>query len=308
MPEIKNLTIICPFLNEEHNLENFYYRLKKTLTNINTKIKYQIVFINDGSTDGSANIINTIKKNDKTLHLINFTKNFGQQKAILAGLENFNSDFYLTLDTDLQVPPEIIIDLINNIYSSHYQVVQAISTNINYEGAIKKKISLLFYKVLSFLSENSLKNSSSDYWIITKKIRDLIINDMTAHNFIRGFVNSTGYETLRIEFTKQVRIKGKSKYNLFKQIELGLNGIYLNFSKMYVFVFLLSLIIFLFGFIYFVWILISYFKGNTVPGWTSLALMLTIISTIIIITNSIIIFFLQKIISIVSKQKKYIIK
>jgi len=304
----KSVTIICPFLNEEKNLENFYKQLKKTLSNINTTIKYQIAFIDDGSVDSSAKIISNIKKIDETVNLISFTKNFGHQKAILAGLENFNSDYYITLDTDLQMPTELVIDMLEKIQSSGSQVVHCIGNNTNYEGKIKKVLSILFYKFYSYFSESKMPKNTSDFWIITKKIRDLVINDKIAHNFIRGFIYSTGYEILKIEFSKLKRTEGISKYNLLKQIELGLNGIYLNFKKIYIYIFLFALLIFLFGLIYFIWILISYYNGNNVAGWTSMAIIIIIMGTILVITNSIIIFFLQKITSIVSKEKKYIIK
>jgi dolichol-phosphate mannosyltransferase len=303
----KTITIICPFLNEEKNLEIFYTRLKNTLSNIDKLIEYKIAFINDGSTDKSEDIINKIKKKDEVVSLINFTKNFGHQNAILAGLENFDSDYYITLDTDLQMPTEIIVDMVKNIQSNNYQIVFCSPTNFDYEKKFKKILSFLFYKLFSFLTDFKIENTS-DYWIITKKIRDLIINNSLSQSFIRGFIHSTGHKKLLINYTKAKRIEGKSKYYLLKQIELGLNGIYINFKKIYVYVFLFALFFFIFGLIYFIWIWISYFKGSVISGWTSLALILTITGTIIVITNSIIIFFLQKIISIVSKEKKYIIE
>jgi dolichol-phosphate mannosyltransferase len=307
MLEKNTITIICPFLNEEKNLEVFYKRLKSTLSNIDKLIEYKIAFINDGSTDKSEDIINEIKKKDETVSLINFTKNFGHQNAILAGLENFESDYYISLDTDLQMPTEIIVDMVKNIQSNNYQIVSCSSTNLDYEKKFKKILSLLFYKFFSFLADFKLENAA-DYWIITKKIRDLIINNSLSQSFIRGFIHSTGHKKLTINYTKAKRIEGKSKYHLLKQIELGLNGIYLNSKKLYIYVFFLALLIFTFGVIYFIWIWISYFKGSVVSGWTSLALILTVVGTIIVITNSIIIFFLQKIISILNKEKKYIIR
>jgi dolichol-phosphate mannosyltransferase len=233
MSETKNVTIICPFLNEEENLNNFYNQLRKTLANINANIKYQIAFINDGSTDNSANIINNIKKNDETINLINFTKNFGHQKAILAGLENFNSDYYITLDTDLQMPTELIIDMVKKIQLNNNQIVHCICTNANYEGKMKKTLSMLFYKFFCFFSESNMPKNASDYWIITKKIRDLIINDKIAHNFIRSFIYSTGYEVSKIEFIKQIK-PGLNLYSFeykpkFKNHPLGGHARYIGY-------------------------------------------------------------------------------
>lgn len=303
----KTITIICPFFNEEKNLEVFYKRLKSTLSNIDKLIECKIAFINDGSSDKSEEIINEIKKKDEVVSLVNFTKNFGHQNAILAGLENFESDYYITLDTDLQMPTEIIVDMVKNVQSNNYQIVYCSPKNLEYEKKFKKILSILFYKFFSLIADFKIENAS-DYWIITKKIRDLIINNNLSQNFIRGFIHSTGHKKLLINYTKERRIEGKSKYDLLKQIELGLSGIYLYFNKIYVYIFLLAFLIFMLGVIYFIWIWISYFKGSVISGWTSLALILTVVGTIIIVTNSIIIFFLQKIVSIVSKEKKYIIR
>jgi len=307
MLEKKSITIICPFLNEEKNLEVFYNRLKRTLSNIDKLIECKIAFINDGSTDKSEDVINEIKKKDELVSLINFTKNFGHQNAIFAGLENFESDYYITLDTDLQMPSEIIIEMVKNIQSNNYQIVFCSPKNLDYEKKLKKILSFLFYKFFSLIAGFKIENAS-DFWIITKKMRDLIINNNLSQNFIRGFIHSTGHKKLLINYTKERRIEGKSKYYLLKQIELGLNGIYLNSKKLYIYVFFLALLIFIFGVIYFIWIWVSYFKGSVISGWTSLALILTVVGTIIVITNSIIIFFLQKIISILNKEKKYIIR
>ena len=148
----KKINIISPIFNEEHNINKFYQKLKIVSDKIQDKYEITLILVDDGSKDNSAEIIRKLVNEEKNIKGLFFTKNFGHQAAIFAGLREFDADYYAVLDADLQHNPELIELMIQNLESNKCEIIQMKKQNVNYEGLIQRYISRLFYYVFSKLT------------------------------------------------------------------------------------------------------------------------------------------------------------
>lgn len=305
---LKKITVICPVYNEEENID---YLIKKFL-NLHEKIKkkYNIrfLFIDDGSVDNTKKLIEKYSLYKKHIRVLSFTKNFGYSNAICAGLENSRSDFYVCIDGDLQKNPNLIIKMLSEIETKKYDVIHMCNKRTNYESFLKKKISTLFYFLFRKITGINLKKGANDFWLITKTVRDEIISNKFSTYFIRGFFKYYNFRTKFIEYELIKRNKGKSKFNIFKQLELGLTGIFLYFKNIYLIIFVSSFVLFLLLIFYLIFQIYNYFTGNTAQGWTSIISLVTILGIAQLFLNSILLFLSHKILSIVGNNPKYILK
>ena len=207
---IKKLNIISPVYNEEGNIENFKNSLQKIIDKIKDKYDTKIIFINDGSTDNSKNILMKLKKTFGNIEILNFTKNFGHQSAILAGLKEFKADLYLVMDTDMQHDPNLIEVMLHNLEKSNSQIVQMSKDYSDYEPIFKRTFSKFFYFLFSKITKINIDPGSSDFFLISNKVREELINSKISHNFIRGFIHWTGFKKFQLNFLRKKR-KGKIK-------------------------------------------------------------------------------------------------
>ena len=304
---MKNVNIILPVFNESKNLKNFSDTLDSELDKI-PNYTFTKIFVNDGSSDDSKNKINNIINQSKHKNLmISFTKNFGHQNAIKAGLSNLDGNYFIIMDTDLQHDPSLINVMIKNIINSDLDIVQMKKNYGKYESFFKRLLSSFFYKIFKYLTEIDIQKGSSDFYIISKRVRDQIINSNFSSNFIRGFIHWSGYNKMFLEYTPKKRLHGKSSYNILKQLELGLTGLYYYTTKVYLFTFILSLLFFVASIAYITYIIYQYFTGNIIPGWSELAILNLFFGSTILLLISIILFLITKIFTIIANKPDYII-
>ena len=245
-------SIIIPVFNEEDNLDIIY---KNILQNCD-KYNFKILFVDDGSKDKSLDIIKKISSNDDRVEYISFSKNFGQQIAIFAGLENASGDFVVTMDADMQHPPKIIEAMINK-YKEGFDIVQTIKTeqmNISFH---QKFLKSLFYYIFNKISEINLPSHSSDFRLISRLALNYVNKYQEKEKFLRGIIQNIGFNYCEIKYDVGKRDKGQavSVYKLFK---LALSGIY-SFSS-------IPLIIpFFIGIILFILLILIILFTNSIP-------------------------------------------
>ena len=303
-----SFTIVLPVYNETKNLKIFNETLDSELVRLKD-YNFKKIYINDGSKDDSKKtILDFLKKSKIDGSLVSFTKNFGHQNAIIAGLKNVESDFYIIMDTDLQHDPSLINLMINNIISSKIDIVQMKKKYGKYEGVFKRILSSTFYRIFKKLTDIDLKKGSSDFYLISKRVRDQIINSNFSSNFIRGFIHWAGYNKIFLDYLPNKRRQGKSSYNFFKQLELALTGLYYYTTKVYLFTFILALFFFGASIIYILYIIYQYMIGNIIPGWSELAILNLFFGSTLLLLMSIVLFLITKIFTIVSKKPDYIIE
>ena len=240
----KSICIVSAFYNEEENLAKFIKNLEITRSKL-IKMGYSVnlTLVNDGSTDQSINIVKKKNSSKKFIKLINLNKNYGQQIAIYVALKNEKADFYGALDSDCQQDSNLFIKMINRLKSNKLELLQMKKKYGNYEGVVKKFLSKFFYYIFSHLANIDIKPGSSDFYLFTNKVRNKIISSNISKFFLRGFIHWNNFRKEYLEYTPAKRPKGKSKYNVYKQLDFALTAMYLYGTKLFIkiFIFLLFL-------------------------------------------------------------------
>ena len=222
----KLITIVVPDYDEESNIEYFYNSLKKVISN---KENYEILFINDGSSDNTLNEIKKIGKKDKRVKFINFSRNFGKESALTAGIEFANGDCLIPIDADLQDPPHLINKLVEN-WKKGYDVVLAKRINRASDSSLKRVTAYIFYKFFNMLSETQIPENVGDFRLIDRKVIDALKKLPETNRFMKGLFAWIGFKTTVIEYERPARKKGLTKFTAFSLVKLALAGL-ISFSS-----------------------------------------------------------------------------
>ena len=272
---MKKLSVIVPMYCEEAVIGECY----KRLTNIMKKIdnyNYEIIVVNDGSKDNTLEILEEIAQKDKNVKVISFSRNFGHQAAVTAGLKNVTGDAVVIIDADLQDPPELICDMIK-LWEQGYEVIYGKRKIRKGESVFKLLTAKMFYKTLNILSDVEIPKDTGDFRLVDRKVVDTI-NQMPEHNkFLRGLFSWVGYKQVPFEYERQERYAGKTKYPLRKMIKLASDGIISFSTKPLKLVGTLGIISIVISILILIYALLSYaFKLNNLsPGWTSIMVAIT---------------------------------
>ena len=220
---MKYLSVVISVYNEEEALLPFYNELSKVLLEIEKEA--EIIFVNDGSQDKSFEILKSIAKNDNRLMVINFSRNFGHEAAMIAGIDYSKGKNIVCLDADLQHPPHYIIDMLKKMEEGS-DIVNMVRTDREDGGIMKKITSNLFYWMTNKMLKAHLEPNASDFFMISSKVADQLKNNYRERaRFLRGFIQIIGFNRTSIEFAAPKRVAGESKYSLFKLISLSLQAV-----------------------------------------------------------------------------------
>lgn len=257
------LSIILPVFDEEKNIVPLYDEIKKYLSPTN-----ELIFIDDGSTDNTFLEIQQLSNANNNIKCISLSRNFGHQNALMAGLQHAKGDYIITMDGDLQHPPALIPVMIEKLKEG-YDIVITKRTKTNNTGALKIIFSKVFYRFINSISDTHIEPNASDFRAFNKKVLSNILLFKERELFLRGIFSWIGFRTATVDFEAPERRFGKTKYSFGKMTRLALKGITsFSFKPLRVAIFIgsiISLVAFAFG----IFALVSYYKGNTVPGWAS---------------------------------------
>ncbi len=225
----KKISIIVSVYNEEEVLFEFYRETIKVLLLIENP--YEIIFVNDGSVDGSRGILFNIAKDDENVRVVHFSRNFGHEAAMIAGIDNASGDYLICMDADLQHPPTLLPEMVRK-FESGYDIINMVRTVNKSAGIIKNITSSMFYKVINRLSDIHLVINASDFFGISKRVADVLrSNYREKTRFLRGYVQNVGFNTTNIEYEAGKRFAGKSKYSIKKLFRFSMNTI-MTFSNL----------------------------------------------------------------------------
>jgi polyisoprenyl-phosphate glycosyltransferase len=217
------ISIVVPMYFEEEVAQECYNRIKDVMDD--NKINYEIIFVNDGSTDTTIDILTNISKSDQRAKVVNFARNFGHQNAVTAGIDYANGDAIVIIDADLQDPPELIPTLIDK-WKEGYEVVYAKRKDRKGETIFKLITAKAFYRFLNYMSDIDIPKDTGDFRIIDRKVAD-VFRKMTERNrFIRGMISWVGFRQTYIEYERDERFAGETKYPLKKMIKFASDGIF----------------------------------------------------------------------------------
>jgi dolichol-phosphate mannosyltransferase len=300
------LSIVIPVFNEEKNLPSLYTRLKQALEAIPGQ--HELIFVNDGSSDGSLQHIRQLADSDKSVKYIDFSRNFGHQVAVSAGIDHCTGEAVVIIDADLQDPPELIPSLWHKMKEG-YEVVYARRKKRAGEGAMKKLTAKLFYRSLARITNIDIPLDTGDFRIMSRKIVQVLQQMPEQHKFLRAQIAWAGFAQTSIEYDRDPRNAGASGYTYRKMIRLALDGI-TGFSNLPLKMatiagFLVSGITFLVS----LYALYSRFVSKDyVPGWTSLILAVLFIGGVQLISIGIIGEYISRISTNVRKRPLYVIQ
>ena len=225
----KKISIIVSVYNEEEVLFEFYRETIKVLLLIDNP--YEIIFVNDGSMDGSRGILFKIAKDDENVKVVHFSRNFGHEAAMIAGIDNASGDYLVCMDADLQHPPTLLPEMLRK-FESGYDIINMVRTVNKSAGIIKNITSSMFYKVINRLSDIHLVSNASDFFGISKRVADVLrSNYREKTRFLRGYVQNVGFNTVNIEYEARKRYAGESKYSIKKLFRFSMNTI-MTFSNL----------------------------------------------------------------------------
>ena len=215
-------SIVVPVYNEENVLKEFYNRTTAVLSSL--KERYEIIFINDGSVDNSLTILRELHAEDSSVKVINFSRNFGHQMAITAGMDYSAGNAVIIMDSDLQDPPEVIAKLVERWKEGH-DVVYAVREARKGETLFKRLTATLFYRLIVKITNVSMHADVGDFRLMDKKVIDIFRTVRERHRFIRGLVSWVGFKQTGISYIRNERFAGETKYPFRKMLKFAIDGI-----------------------------------------------------------------------------------
>ena len=215
------LSIVVPCFNEEESVEIFFEEIKKVLAGYN----FEIIYINDGSSDNTLKNIKELADANSNIKYISFSRNFGKESAIYAGLKNTSGDFVCLMDVDLQHPPELLPQMIEAVLNEGYDVAAARRLSRKGEPMIKSFFSHLFYKVFNRVSEMDLMEGATDYRVMTKQVVDSILQLNEYNRFSKGLFQWVGFNTKWIAYENVERVAGETTWSFWGLIRYSIEGI-----------------------------------------------------------------------------------
>lgn len=244
------LSVVVPCYNEKASIKEFYEQLTKMLKK--EKITYEIIFIDDGSYDDTYLEIEEIITSDKNVRGIRFSRNFGKESAMLAGLEHATGEYVAIMDADLQHTPDMLVQMYKKLVdNTEYDVVCAYKANRRNEGSLKRTLTSIFYKVNNRISDVKLLPGASDFRVFTSSVKDAIISLPEKTRFLKGIFSWVGFNTIYVPYTPEKRLHGTSKWSIIKLIKYSLGGIVSFSTKPIKFIFFLGILVFMVGLINF---------------------------------------------------------
>ena len=304
---MKKISVVIPMYYEEEVANECYNRTKKVLNGLEN-YDHEIVFVNDGSKDKTLPILKEIATKDEKAKVISFSRNFGHQAAVTAGLKFVTGDCILIIDSDMQDPPELLVDMLK-LWEDGNEVIYAKRKTRKGESKFKLMTAKMFYKILNNLSDVEIPKDTGDFRLVDRKVVD-VINSMPEHNkFLRGLFSWVGFKQEPIEYERQERCAGKTKYPLKKMLKLASDGIISFSTKPLKIIGGIGIASIFISFILLIYAILSYiFKWNNLAsGWTSLMVAITFFAGVQLVSIWMISEYIARIYDDTKQRPEYII-
>lgn len=299
-------SIVVPVYNEKEVLSELYKRITSVMDKLSEP--YEIIFVNDGSNDGSLELMKTLYSQDSQVKIISFSRNFGHQIAITAGLDYASGEAVITIDADLQDPPEVIPDLIDK-WKEGFDVAYGIREKRAGESFFKLSTASIFYRFLGKITDTNIPADTGDFRLMSRKVVESLKNIRERNRFVRGLVSWVGYRQIGVNYKREKRFAGRTKYPLRKMLKFAIDGVS-SFSFLPLRIasyggFVISGL----GLIYAVYaIFIKLFTTKTVHGWASIMVAILFLGGVQLIAIGIIGEYIARIGQETKQRPLYIIK
>jgi polyisoprenyl-phosphate glycosyltransferase len=309
MSDSTSVCIVAPAFNEEAVLGLFHERLAEQLELLPDRYTWRVVYVIDPSTDGTEDVARGIAAHEPRVSVLMMSRRVGHQVSLVAGMDACDEDVCITMDSDLQHPPELIADMLA-LYEAGADIVQTVRVATEGASRVKSSTSKSFYRMVNKVSEVKLVESGADFRLLSRRVLDVFQDDIREHNpFLRGLVQWTGFPSATLPFVAPERAAGEGKYSLRQSMGLALSGL-VSFSKTPLRVGLIAgtvvaavaVVVVLIG-------VIPGVFGEPVPaGWTTTALLIAILGSAQLLTIGLLGIYIGAIFDEVKKRPRYLVR
>ena len=269
---MKKIAIVVPCYNEQEAIPYFYEEINKVSNNMNSNAEFEFLFVNDGSKDNTLNVLRELSKKDNRVKYISFSKNFGKEAAMYAGLKEANGDYIAIMDADLQDPPSLLPEMFDTLEEGEYDCVATRRVTRKGEPKIRSFFARLFYKIMNAISNTEVVDGARDFRLMTKQMVNAILEISEYNRFSKGIFGFVGFNTKWLEYENIERVAGKTKWSFWKLFLYSIDGFTAFSTKPLI---LSTFVGILFCLIALIMIIVIICKtlilGDPVGGWPSLA-------------------------------------
>lgn len=303
---MKKISLLIPCYNEEESVPLFYKEVTKVLKKI--VYEYELLFINDGSTDKTLEVLKKLAEKDQRVKYLSFSRNFGKEAAMYAGFCNAEGDYIAVMDADMQDPPCLIPDMIKYLESGEYDSVATRRVNRQGEPKIRSWFARKFYKIINHISDSDIVDGARDFRMMRREMVDSIIAMSESNRFSKGIFGWIGFKTYWLPYENVERVAGETKWNFWKLFKYAIDGI-INFSEVPLSIASWFGIIMTFiDFIFIVLIIVRKLCfGDPVSGWASTACIIIFVGAIQLFCMGVMGQYIAKTYTEVKKRPHYII-
>ena len=306
---MEKISIIVPSYNEETALPIFYEELTKNLNNFTNDVSFEIIFVNDGSTDNTLSVAKDLANRDDRVKYISFSRNFGKEAAIYAGLENATGNYVTIMDADLQDPPSLLLEMYKAVTEEDYDAVGTRRSTRKGEPIIRSFFSRRFYRLIDRMTPFKMVDGARDYVFMTRKVVNAILSLKEYHRYSKGLFSFVGFNVKWLDYPNIKRVAGKTKWSFWGLTKYALVGITAFSTAPLVLSSFIGLLFCLISFILIVVIIIkTLILGDPTSGWPSLVCIIFMVSGIQLFSLGIIGQYLSKVYLEVKRRPIYIIK
>lgn len=306
---VKKISIVVPCYNEEESLPLFYEEVNKVTEQMKKKCEFEFVFVNDGSKDKTLEELRKLAQKDKRVRYISFSRNFGKEAGMLAGLEHATGDYITTMDADLQDPPTLLEEMFDTLETGEYDCCATKSTNRKGYSFLRKTFTKWFYTIIGKISKTEMVPGARDFRLMTRQMVDAIISMREYNRYSKGLFSFVGFNTKWIDFEIEDRQAGESKFNFWKLFSYAVEGIVAFSTTPLVFAALVGIIFCVIAFAMIIFIIVKTLVwGDPVGGWPSMVCIMFFVGGIQLFCTGIIGEYLAKTYLETKHRPVYIIK
>ena len=304
----KLLSVIVPCYNEQESLPYFYKEIKKVEKKMDY-VDFEYIFVNDGSKDKTLDILRDFAKKDKKVRYVSFSRNFGKEAAMLAGLDFSKGDYVTLMDADLQDPPHLLIDMYKGITEEGFDCVGTRRVTRKGEPVIRSFFARMFYKIINKMSKVEMVDGARDFRLMTRQMVDSILSLKEYNRYSKGLFSFVGYKTKWLEYENVQRVAGSTKWSFWKLLIYAFEGIIAFSTTPLMIAALVGIIFFIVSFIMIIVIIVRTLTfGDPVSGWPSLVCIIFFVSGVQLFCLGIIGAYLSKTYLETKNRPVYIVK
>ena len=303
------LSLVVPCFNEEETIQIYYDSINSISPQIPADIEF--CFVDDGSKDKTASILSDLSKKDPRVHFVSFSRNFGKDAALLAGMEMSRGDYVVTMDVDLQDPPSLLPKMFEMLHdeTKNYDCIATRRSSREGEPVIRSAFARTFYWLVNKMSYTEIKDGARDFRMMSRKMADAVIADREYSRFSKGIFSWVGFNTFWLEYPNIERSAGTTKWSFWKLFKYAIDGILAYSVKPLYIVSLVGVIMCLIAFIVLIIVVIrAAVWGDPVAGWPSLASIMIFMGGIVLLGLGIIGLYISKIYMETKKREIYIVR